>query len=582
MNSTERAIFLMATYGEGEPTDNAIAFTKWMKNTEGTLSADCLNKLKFCVFGLGNKQYEHYNLMGKVTNTSLSALGAKVIFDYGEGDDDATLEEDFDAWRAKMWPALTAMFHPDAAAVEEVTQRVRGGSFDVPTKVKLDFKAIPCNISAAGTQDIALSDVHASTRHFFTAPRAEIVMNRELRNHHAGAHTAASTKDNLSAEAGSTRHIEINLKDVNLTYQTADNLAILPENSADNVALLAKTQGYDLDHTFRIEPIAGGENESEFKQTFPNPCTVRDALTLYLDIQGQVKQALLKHILPYVTDRQQSVWLMDLLNKENRNALKKLVEEDGKNLVDLLANELSSCKIPLSDLLHILPFIQPRYYTISSSSSCHPGVVHVTVSITEYLLKSGRTFVGLTSGYLKDLSRGANLRVFVRASSFRLPTSLSTPIVMIGPGTGLAPMRALLQERKFQQQAQKFTGNCQNVLFFGCKNKNVDYIYRDELEGFEKDGILTQLHTAFSRDSAKKVYVQNLMAETKTATELLELLIKQNAYIYVCGATAMGSDVMAAFVKILQEQHNMSTSKATAFIKELQDKGRYVQELWSA
>ena len=153
---------------------------------------------------------------------------------------------------------------------------------------------------------------------------------------------------------------------------------------------------------------------------------------------------------------------------------------------------------------------------------------------------------------------------------------------MIGPGTGLAPMRALLQERKFQQQAQKFSGNCQNVLFFGCKNKNVDYIYRDELEAFEKDGILTQLHTAFSRDSAKKVYVQNLMAETKTAAELLELLIKQNAYIYVCGATAMGSDVMAAFIKILQEQHNMSTSKATAFIKELQDKGRYVQELWSA
>lgn len=565
---TERAIFLMATYGEGEPTDNAISFTKWMKNLEGTLGADTLKKLKFCVFGLGNKQYEHYNLMGKTTNTALEALGGSRMFEYGEGDDDATLEEDFDSWRNKLWPALTAAFHPDAAAVEEVSQRVRGGSFDVPTKIKLEFQAVPAKKNGAHEMD--MNKVHASSRHFFTAPRANIVVSRELRN--------AKT-----ADAGSTRHIEINLKDVHLTYHTADNLAIIPENAPQNVELLAKCMGYDLEHSFRVEPVKGGEDEADFKHTFPSPCTVREAFTQFFDIQGPVKQALLKHLVPYVTDRQQSVWLMDLLNKDNRNALKKLVEEDGKSLVDLLANELSSCKIPLSDLLHIVPHIQPRYYTISSSSSCFPDVVHITVSITEYQLKHGKKFVGLTSGYLKDFApRAQKCRVFVRPSSFRLPASLSTPIVMIGPGTGLAPMRALLQERKFQQAAQKAKTPATNVLFFGCKNRDVDYIYRDELEAYEKEGVLTKLHTAFSRDSAKKVYVQNLMAQPETAAELLDLVIKQKAYIYVCGATAMGTDVMHTFINILQEQNNMTAAQATAFVKDLQDKGRYVQELWTA
>lgn len=573
-NSTDKAIFLMATYGEGEPTDNAIAFTKWMKNAESTLSAETLSKLRFCVFGLGNKQYEHYNLMGKTTDKCLEQLGAVRMFEYGEGDDDATLEEDFDSWKAKLWPALTAAFHPDAAAVEEVSIRTRNGSFD-SSKVKLEFKTVPAGAKSdeARTVNYANSTkVHPSTRHFFTAPRAKILVNRELRNQKKGA------------EVGSTRHIEINLKEAGLTYHTADNLAILPENTTSNVELLAKTQGYDLDYSFCVEPVRNADEESNFKAAFPTPCTVRDVLSMYLDIQGPVKQALLKHLMPYVSDAKQTAWLMDLLHKDNRASLKRLAEDDGKNLVDLLANELSSCKIPLADLLHIVPYIQPRYYTISSSSSCYPDIVHITVSITEYQLKSGRTFTGLTCGFLKDLLAGgeAKCRVFVRPSSFRLPTALSTPIVMIGPGTGLAPMRALLQERKYQQEHQKGKIVSKNVLFFGCKNRDVDYIYRDELEAYQKEGVLTSFHTAFSRDSSKKVYVQNLMAEPVNAADLLHMLLKEGAYVYVCGATAMGSDVMATFVKILQEQNNMTAAQATAFVKDLQEMGRYVQELWTA
>mmetsp|Transcript_7916 Transcript_7916/g.13118 ORF Transcript_7916/g.13118 Transcript_7916/m.13118 type:complete len:693 (+) Transcript_7916:93-2171(+) len=589
INDTDKAVFLMATYGEGEPTDNAITFAKWLKNSDGELSEDALKNLNFTVFGLGNKQYEHYNMMGKATNANLEKVGANRMFEYGEGDDDATLEEDFEAWKAPLWPALVKKFHPSAGAAAAVGGTP--GAATTPQKVQLMYHVVDAgdgphspskvdSLRVDGSENSSLKSgkINSTTRHFFSAPRAKMLVNRELRTPGKG-------------ESGSTRHIELDLQGVGLEYLTADNLAILPENQVENVTSLAAAQGYDLDYRFIIVPEQ--ENAAEYKASFPTPCSVSELLTCYLDIQGPMKQGLLKQLLPYVGDKQQAAWLEGMMDKDRRAEWKAFSEDNGASLCSLLTNELSSCLIPLSDLLHIVPFIQPRYYTISSSSSCFPGTVHITVSITEFGLKNGSQFTGLTSGYLKtavEPSNGHkkpnvsdNCRVFVRASSFRLPESLSTPIIMIGPGTGLAPMRALLQERKYQQEKLSQPSG-QNILFFGCKYQSVDYIYRDELEQYEKEGVLHKLHTAFSRDGPKKVYVQHLIEDAAVATELVDLVCNQGAYVYVCGATAMGTDVMSAFVRILQQQKKakMKTEQASAFIKDLQEKGRYVQELWTA
>lgn len=139
-------------------------------------------------------------------------------------------------------------------------------------------------------------------------------------------------------------------------------------------------------------------------------------------------------------------------------------------------------------------------------------------------------------------------------------------------------MRALLQERSH------LAGNGSagvNILYFGCKNQAIDYIYRDELEGFQKTGVLTHFHTAFSRDGKKKVYVQNLMTQSDNAKALFEA-VEAGAYVYVCGATAMGHDVLAAFTKVVSEQKGVSSDEAVKVVKSMQDSGRYVQELWTA
>jgi NADPH-ferrihemoprotein reductase len=167
--------------------------------------------------------------------------------------------------------------------------------------------------------------------------------------------------------------------------------------------------------------------------------------------------------------------------------------------------------------------------------------------------------------------------VFVRASSFRLPQLLSSPVLMIGPGTGIAPMRALLQERRFQSELQKVSDST-NVLYFGCKYRNVDYIYQEELESFKTSGLLNELHVAFSREGRDKVYVQHLLTRDASVVDLID----KGAYIFVCGGTSMGNDVHRALLQLLETHRKLCTSDATVAIEQLQKSGRYVQELWSA
>jgi NADPH-ferrihemoprotein reductase len=153
---------------------------------------------------------------------------------------------------------------------------------------------------------------------------------------------------------------------------------------------------------------------------------------------------------------------------------------------------------------------------------------------------------------------------------------------MIGPGTGIAPMRALLQDRQWQGQQYQGAGVAgKNTLYFGCQRRDTDYIYREELEAFVSSKVLSNLHLAFSRETEQKVYVQHLLREVDNARDIVTDL-DQGGYVYVCGGTKMGSDVMEALVDVLVEHKTMKRELAVGFVKQLQKSGRYVQELWSA
>lgn len=383
------AIFLMATYGEGEPTDNAASFAKWMDADSGSAEAGCLSDVPFTVFGLGNRQYEHFNAMGKATNAGLERLGGRRVFEYGEGDDDNALEDDFESWKGRMWPAFVKQFHPDTKGAAAAGA---GGDEDsaTPRAATLHFSLRTLDAkSAARMKPVPVAQAAASTRHFFTCSTASIVANRELRENDTEALGG-------SVAGGSTRHIEIDLRGTGLSYQTADNLAVLPENDPEVVRALCLQQGYPAE-AFTVEPLAD-DDDAAFKHAFPVPCTASSALGLYFDIRGSPSIALLRSLLPYVQDDAQKRWLAGLLDKSARAKLKAYLEAHACCVASLLlpelGGELSSARIPLCDLLHLLPALQPRYYTISSSSSVHPTTVHVTVSVTQFKTPGGRAFTG--------------------------------------------------------------------------------------------------------------------------------------------------------------------------------------------
>ena len=202
----------------------------------------------------------------------------------------------------------------------------------------------------------------------------------------------------------------------------------------------------------------------------------------------------------------------------------------------------------------------------------------MTVSVTEALRQDGSTFKGVCSNHLALAKPGQTIRVFNRESTFRLPQDTTKPILMVGPGTGVAPMRALLQERQYQRDEQKKKVG-KNVLYFGCKKRSLDFLYESEMKAFQRSKILTDLHVAFSREQKKKIYVQHLLAKNGRAT--WNLMDKEGAHVYVCGGTRMGSDVSEALQAICVQQGGMTADAAKEYLRKLAAEGRYVQELWA-
>ena len=217
--------------------------------------------------------------------------------------------------------------------------------------------------------------------------------------------------------------------------------------------------------------------------------------------------------------------------------------------------------------------LQPRLYSIASSPKAHPGEVHLTVAIVRYDL-NGRSRKGVCSTFLADrVGSESKIPVFIHKSpSFKMPADGSKPMIMVGPGTGIAPFRAFLEERR------ALGANGKNWLFFGDQRAAFDFLYRDELEAMQKDGVLTRLDTAFSRDQAQKVYVQDRMRES--ADEIWAWL-QDGGYFYVCGdARRMAKDVDMELHKVAETAGGLSSEKAVEYVKELKAEKRYLRDVY--
>jgi len=249
-----------------------------------------------------------------------------------------------------------------------------------------------------------------------------------------------------------------------------------------------------------------------------------------------------------------------------------------KSVFDLL-DEHPACELPFHAYLEMLSLLAPRYYSISSSPSVDASRCSVTVAVVEGPASSGRgVYKGICSNYLAGRRTGETIHATVRETKagFRLPDNPSVPIIMVGPGTGLAPFRGFLQERAALKAKGQNLGPA--MLFFGCRHPDQDFLYADELKAFAADGI-TELHTAFSRAEGPKTYVQHLVAAQK---DRVWSLIEQGAIVYVCGdGGKMEPDVKAALVAIYRERKGADADAGSRWIEDLGTSNRYVLDVWA-
>ncbi|KAL3908479.1 MAG: hypothetical protein SGILL_008462, partial [Bacillariaceae sp.] len=576
-NNHPRAIILASTYGEGEPTDNAAAIVAMCKDEIENGTSQILQNLHYTVFGLGNREYELFNAMGKYFDSSFETLGGKRIFPLGLGDDNDDLEADFEKWKDGLWQCLQQKYlgTSEQQALWEQQQQSKSSTENpqMPEcEYALEWHSSSQSMVGTFSNTSALDEVHGSSRHYFTAVDCPVAVVRELQSPQSEYGSTVHVELDIDKASGAAKETLQALKD----YQTADNLGVLPCNSDAVVESVATSLGYDLDAIFSLKPNSG--NHEWHGDPFPMPLSVKECLTRYLDLTSAPRRSDLKFLSLYATDAIDRRALQRLSSKEGKADYKEKIVNSYTGLVELL-KLCPSIQIPLEHLISLCHFTLPRFYTISSSNTVYPGSIHLTVAVTQEQRADGSTFDGVCSTHIAKASPPKQtLRVFVRPSTFRLPEDPATPIIMIGPGTGIAPMRALLQQRRHQQLVEKKqTGD--NVLYFGCKRQDQDYLYEDELQRYQDDGVLTELHLAFSRQTAKKVYVQHLLKEQAVST--WSMLNESGAYVYVCGGVKMGHDVTETLKEIATEQGEMSFDQAAAYISQLSSQGRYIQELWS-
>lgn len=345
-----------------------------------------------------------------------------------------------------------------------------------------------------------------------------------------------------------TRHFELSLQDSGLDYLPGDSLGVLPTNCEEVVGDLLTTVGLSGEETVEI-----GEESLVLKDALMNrlACTVLSKI--------QIKK---------FNEIAQSEKLADLLQIANKQDLVDYMW--GRELIDLFL-EFPQAEISAQDFVGLLRPMPPRLYSIASSLSAHAEEVHLTVAVVRYEGHE-RKRKGVCSSYLAERI-GSTIPCYLHPNkNFKLPDDPSTPIIMVGPGTGIAPFRAFIEER----QATGATGK--NWLFFGDRSQKTDYLYSDEWESYQTIGILHQLDLAWSRDQAEKVYVQHKMLEKKA--ELWNWL-KNGAVFYVCGdASRMAKDVDQALRTIAQEQGSMSEEEAGVWIKGLQKERRYLKDVY--
>jgi sulfite reductase (NADPH) flavoprotein alpha-component len=504
------AVIIASTYGEGDAPEAVRPFYEQLCLEH----FPCCEDLSYSILALGDSNYEHFCKFGVDLDNKLAALGATRICDRINCDVD--VDESFTQWKSLLF-----------ARIDDI----------VATR---PARTAPSSSMRAGSSSITTREISQPN-------------NAPIYTRSNPFHAPLIDKRPLTHDVSSklTVHVAFDICGSGVTYEAGDACGVIPQNDIR----LAEEVLHTLDFSGSV-PVQLPKSGAT---------TLLDALLNHLQITRLTR----KMIEAYATIGQCEP-LFRLLVAEQQTHLEKYTYDRG--LIDLLHDYPDVLHDP-ADLVAMLPRLAPRLYSISSSPNAHAGQIHTTVAVVRYR-SHNRERGGVCSTLLGERAAIDNcLPIYIQPNKkFRLPQKSDTPVIMIGPGTGIAPFRAFLHERR------AIGANGHNWLFFGERSAATDFLYRDELEVMVKDKHLTRLDLAFSRDQGHKVYVQDRMLEQ---APLFWSWLQDGASIYVCGdASRMAKDVDATLHTIVRQQGRMDEEAAKEFVQTIKAQHRYQRDVY--
>ncbi|KIW86877.1 uncharacterized protein Z519_12498 [Cladophialophora bantiana CBS 173.52] len=579
LSDGQLAIFILSTYGEGDPSDNANGFWDWINHG----LQDTLPNLQYAAFGLGNSNYKYYNRVVDVVVQALNRKSANLLLPVGKADDaECSTDEDFLSWKDDLF----GVFRKTLGMEEQVVEYQ-------PTIVV--------------TEDDSLTPIdlhHGEPNHSRDNPKAAASCSpiRPL--------SITNPRELFQSSKRNCVHMELDLAEhPEIHYKTGDHLAIWPTNPDSEVEiLLTVLQLHDRQDT----PISLKSVDAGTKLQIPNPTTIRALFHRYLEICAPVSRSTIQGFAAFAPtpDARSRVLKLGQDKDFYLSYLRKNHLTFGR-LLRLTSPDEPWVKLPLSYLIEALPLMQPRYYSISSSSVLSPRRAAITALVAVDYLPDNREekIYGVTSNYLLTLSQshptlvagemqtrkairqqydlsgpsnllqGTKLFAHVRKSKFKLPIQSSCPIVMVAAGTGIAPFRAFIAERAKLHAIGKPIG--QMILFFGCRRPQEDFIYREELEQAQATvgKEVFKIVTGFSRMQGQdKVYVQQRVREY--GREVISLIEEKSASFYICGRASMAREVGFSLGETMREVKGWTDSEVKSWTEGLKRTGKWKEDVW--
>uniref|UniRef100_A0A8C7JJA1 nitric-oxide synthase (NADPH) n=1 Tax=Oncorhynchus kisutch TaxID=8019 RepID=A0A8C7JJA1_ONCKI len=487
------------------------------------LSFGSFSLSRFSVFGLGSRAYPHFCAFAHAVDTLLEELGGERILRMGEGDELCGQEESFRNWAKKV------------------------------------FKAA-CDVFCIGDSQSVVANCTSYANCYCRTPNCTIVTNC---NHCSESPSSRSTI---------FVRLHTNNED-SLTYQPGDHLGIFPGNHEDLVtALIEKLEDAPpVNQIVKVEFLEERNTALDKNMTLEPripPCTIYQAFQYFLDITTPPSPVLLQQFASLATNDKQ---------RKKLETLSKGLQEyeewkwyNNPTMVEVL-EEFPSIQMPSTLLLTQLPLLQPRYYSISSSPDVHPGEIHLTVAVVSYKTRDGEGPIhhGVCSSWLNRIEAEEMVPCFVRgAPTFRLPKDHRAPCILVGPGTGIAPFRSFWEQKLFDYERDGIK-SCPMILVFGCRQSQIDHIYKEETIQAKNKEVFKELYTAYSREPGRpKKYVQDVLRE-KLSETVYQCLREEGGHIYVCGDVGMAGDVLKTVQQIIKLQGNMTLEDAGFYISKL-------------